>query len=214
MKSEEALSIFFEISRMFPQARCELVHSNELELLVAIILSAQTTDEAVNRVTPELFSRFRTLEDYAHADPAEIGGFIRHLGLFQNKARYLHEACRMVLDRFDGKIPSDPSDLESLPGVGRKTANVFLSEWHKIPRIAVDTHVSRVSFRLGFCEKNDSPVTIEKKLMSLFPESIWIALHHQLIFFGRYFCTSRSPACERCPFFPICRDPHPKKPSD
>jgi endonuclease-3 len=138
MKSEEALSIFFEISRMFPQARCELVHSNELELLVAIILSAQTTDEAVNRVTPELFSRFRTLEDYAHADPAEIGGFIRHLGLFQNKARYLHEACRMVLDRFDGKIPSDPSDLESLRAWEEKPPMFFCrngTKSHGLPLI-------------------------------------------------------------------------------
>ncbi|HOW37977.1 MAG TPA: endonuclease III, partial [Bacillota bacterium] len=115
MKPGEALAIYAEIARMFPQARCELLYTNELELLVAIILSAQTTDEAVNRATPALFSRFRTVEDYAGSEPEEIGEFIRHLGLYQNKARFLRDACRMILDRFDGIIPANQADLESLP---------------------------------------------------------------------------------------------------
>lgn len=194
---------------MFPQARCELAYGNELELLIAIILSAQTTDEAVNRTTPALFSKFQTVYDYAQAKPDEISELIRHLGLYQNKARYIHDTCQRIIRDFEGKVPATQSDLESLPGVGRKTANVFLAEWHRIPRIAVDTHVSRISVRLGFSRKGDSPETIERQLMDAFPQNVWIDLHHKMIFFGRYFCTAKKPQCDRCPFLAICTDiPH------
>jgi len=192
---------------MFPQARCELAYGNEWELLIAIILSAQTTDEAVNRTTPALFAKFRTIRDYAQAKPEEISEFIRHLGLFQNKARYIHDTSQRILANFEGKVPATQSDLESLPGVGRKTANVYLAEWLQIPRIAVDTHVSRLSVRLGFSRRGDSPETIERQLMDAFPKNLWIDLHHKLIFFGRYFCTAKNPQCVRCPFLAICTEP-------
>jgi endonuclease-3 len=196
-----------EITKLFPEARCELHYSTNLELLIAIILSAQTTDESVNKTTPNLFRKYHTVSDYAEAPLQDIEEAIRHLGLYKNKAAFIQKTCILLRDRFNGVIPASQEDLEKLPGVGRKTANVYLSEWHHLPRIAVDTHVSRVSVRLGLAEENDSPEQIEQKLMKQFPEKDWIDTHHKFIFFGRYFCTAKRPNCHQCPLLSICKKP-------
>jgi len=196
-----------EITKLFPEARCELHYSTNLELLIAIILSAQTTDESVNKTTPNLFQKYRTISDYADAPLPDIEATIRHLGLYKNKAAFIQKTCLLLRDQFGGLIPSNQEDLQKLPGVGRKTANVYLSEWHHFPRIAVDTHVSRVSVRLGLADESDSPEQIERKLMNQFSENDWIDTHHKFIFFGRYFCTAKRPKCIECPLLKICRKP-------
>lgn len=202
--------VYSELTSLFPEARCALHYGSELDLLVAIILSAQTTDEAVNAATPALFSRFRTVEEYAEAPLSELESHLRHLGLYRNKARYLRDACREILSRFSGNIPSTRAELESLPGVGRKTADVFLAEWHHVPGIAVDTHVHRVSWRLGFSDRGDSPSAVSDKLRKAFPEDRWISLHHKMISFGRTSCRAQNPACQECPFRDFCREPKKK----
>jgi endonuclease-3 len=204
---DKAKQIALIVKTMFPDARCELDYRNELELLVAIMLSAQTTDLAVNRVTPALFKAFPTLESYRDAELSAIESSIHHLGLFRNKALHLQSMSQTVLNTFNGQIPSNLEDLESLPGVGRKTANVFLAVWHKVPRIAVDTHVERVAKRLGLVEASATPLQVEKVLMTLFPEDEWIDLHHRILFFGRYHCTAKKPSCLACSFLHICEKP-------
>jgi endonuclease III len=206
-KQKKALKIYEEITKLFPNACCELNYQKDYELLIAIVLSAQTTDQAVNKVTNKLFNKYHSLDDFANTTNEELENDIRNLGLFRNKAKNIVSCCNMINNLFKGKIPNNQKDLESLPGVGRKTANVYLSELHHIPRIAVDTHVSRVSIRLGWAKIKDNPQIIEKKLMNLFPESYWISLHHTLIFFGRYHCTARSPKCKECPILEDCKMP-------
>lgn len=200
-------NIYQAVSKLFPEAHCELNYDSNFHLLIAIMLSAQTTDASVNRVTPSLFNRFPTINDLASAETEEIESLIKHLGLYKNKAKNLKAMAQKILDEYHGDIPSNQEGLESLPGVGRKTANVYLSEWYKIPRIAVDTHVQRVSFRLGLALEKDTPLQVEKKLMILFPENQWIEMHHKLIFFGRYFCKARNPECKQCPLLSICKKP-------
>lgn len=199
---------------MYPDARCELEYQKEHELLIAVMLSAQTTDEAVNRVTADLFEAYPSIEDFANAKQTDLENSLRHLGLFRNKARNINKASEMIIKEFGKIIPDSQEELERLPGVGRKTANVFLAEWHHKPRIAVDTHVARVSGRLGLAGEGDSPKHIEAKLKALYPEDIWIDLHHKLIFFGRYFCTARKPNCQTCPLLDRCEHPvlHKKPP--
>jgi endonuclease-3 len=203
----DALRIHAEITRLFPDAGCELKYSNEYQLLMAIMLSAQTTDESVNRVTPGLFAKFPTISAMAEASLPDIEAEIVHLGLYKNKAKFLRETCRLIQNRFYGTIPSTQEELQSLPGVGRKTANVFLAEGRRIPAIAVDTHVHRVSLRLGFAEEKDSLETVERNLMSAFPREQWIEMHHKMIFFGRYFCKAKKPLCPSCPLLDICKKP-------
>lgn len=199
--------VYKEITKLFPNAKCELNYSNSHELLIAVMLSAQTTDESVNKVTVNLFKKYKSLEDFAKAKPENLENNLRHLGLFRNKAKNLKNMAKMVIEDFKGLIPKDQKDLEKLPGVGRKTANVYLSEFYQVPRIAVDTHVSRVSKKLAFADKSDNPVQIEKKLMKQFPIDKWIDLHHKLIFFGRYFCKAKNPKCNECPVIKHCIEP-------
>ncbi len=206
-KQEIALEIYDEITKLFPNAGCELNYRLDHELLTAIMLSAQTTDQSVNKVTENLFIKYKNLNDFAKADTKTLESDIKNLGLFRNKASNLHKMANKILQEFSGVIPKTQEELESLPGVGRKTANVYLAEMHKIPRIAVDTHVSRVSMRLGFAKVNSSPKVIEEKLMKLYPKELWISLHHKLIFFGRYFCTARKPNCKNCPIIKHCLMP-------
>ena len=137
----------------------------------------------------------------------DLEGTIKRLGLFRNKAKNIKNMAMMVFEEFAGKIPDNQKDLEKLPGVGRKTANVYLAEYYRIPRIAVDTHVSRVSKRLTLADKSDNPEVIEKKLMKLFPKKNWIDLHHKFIFFGRYFCKAKNPSCNKCPIIKYCIEP-------
>lgn len=204
---ERAAMIRQVVQEMYPNAHCELVHHNELELLIAIALSAQTTDEAVNKATKGLFQRFPSLNDYIEASIEEIIEEIKHLGLYRNKAKNLKAMAEKIHTDYQGQVPNNQHDLEALPGVGRKTANVFLAVWHHIPRIAVDTHVERVSKRLGLVRETDSVIQVEETLMKRFAKSDWIDLHHQLLFFGRYFCKAKNPPCHECPLYSICRKP-------
>ena len=178
-------------------------HDSALQLLVATILSAQCTDQRVNQVTPALFRRYRTAKDLAEADPAELEELIRTTGFFRNKAKSLMGLGRELHERFGGKVPDRLKDLVELPGVGRKTANVVLGTWFGIPGITVDTHVKRLSGRLGLTTRTD-PVKIEFDLMEILPEKDWTFASHALIWHGRRVCGARSPSCLQCGLEPAC----------
>ena len=197
--------IMKNLDLMFPDARCELIYHNSYELLVAIMLSAQTTDKAVNKVTPALFLEFPSIEALAQADYSSIENCIRSLGLFRNKAKNLKLMAHDVIAHYNGEIPKDFNSLTSLPGVGRKTANVFLAEFYQIPRVPVDTHVERVTKRLGIVPMEASVFETEKKIMEVFPMDKWIKLHHQFIFLGRYVCKALNPNCCLCRLANICQ---------
>jgi len=197
-----------------PDAKCALEHLNPFQLIVATILSAQCTDERVNRTTPALFAKYPDASALAKADVAELEAIIKSVGFFRNKARNLIGMASELVLRHDGKVPSDPVALGSLPGVGRKTANVVLANAFGIPALAVDTHIFRVARRLGLSEA-DTPEKVEADLCELFPESSWIALHHQLIWHGRLICSARNPKCSECGLIKVCAmgtgaitDPH------
>jgi endonuclease-3 len=202
---ETVLNVFDD---MFPHAHCELNHTNALELLIAVMLSAQTTDASVNKLTKPLFKKYTTLNDYIDIPLQELEQDLRQIGLYKNKAKNIKKTCITLRDEFHGQVPKSQEKLESLPGVGRKTANVVLSVWYDVPRIAVDTHVARVSKRLKLAYKNDSVTKVEEKLMRKIPKNLWSKTHHQMIFFGRYHCTARNPKCENCPLKDPCRYPN------
>lgn len=197
--------ILDQMEILFPDAHCELFHTNAVELVIAVVLSAQTTDEAVNKVTPALFERFKTIDDYIEADVKEIETYIKRIGLYHNKAKNVKELAVQLKERYDGEVPSSMKDLTTLPGVGRKTANVVQSVWFDIPAFAVDTHVDRISKRLGLAKPSDDVLEVEKKLKRKLKRERWNKGHHLFIFFGRYFCTARNPKCEECPFISFCR---------
>ncbi|KGL41012.1 endonuclease III [Listeria newyorkensis] len=191
---------------MFPAAHCELEHKNTFELLVAVVLSAQCTDILVNRVTASLFEKYHGPEDYIQVPVEELENDIRSIGLYRNKAKNIQALSRKILDEFGGQVPETHAELESLPGVGRKTANVVLSVGFGVPAIAVDTHVERVSKRLGICRWKDSVVEVENTLMRKLPKEMWSDAHHDMIFFGRYHCKARTPECSTCPLLYLCRE--------
>lgn len=195
-----------QIAKMFPDAECELVHKNAFELIIAVALSAQCTDQLVNKVTKTLFQKYQTPEDYLAVPLEELQQDIKSIGLYRNKAKNIQKLCQALIDRFDGNVPSSREELESLAGVGRKTANVVMSVAFNEPAIAVDTHVERVSKRLGICRWKDSPLEVEKTLMRRVPKEEWSDTHHRFIFFGRYHCKARNPQCEVCPLLDICRE--------
>ncbi|HAX02789.1 MAG: endonuclease III [Tenericutes bacterium GWC2_34_14] len=202
MKRAEVISK--TLNDMFPHAKVELNFANTFELLVAVVLSAQTTDISVNKVTPSLFFQYPTPKDLKDAPLEKIEQLIRSIGLYRNKAKNIKELARIIDEVYEGTVPSDRERLESLPGVGRKTTNVVLSNAFNIPAFAVDTHVARVSVRLGLAKKGDSVLEIEKKLMKAFPKTEWLRLHHQMIFFGRYHCLAKNPKCYECPLYDLC----------
>lgn len=191
---------------MFPDAHCELVHSNPFELVIAVALSAQCTDVLVNKVTKELFKKYKTPEDYLAVSLEELQNDIRSIGLFRNKAKNIQSLARLLLAEYDGEVPRDRDELTKLPGVGRKTANVVVSVAFNFPAIAVDTHVERVSKRLGICRWKDSVLEVEKTLMKKVPKDEWSDTHHRLIFFGRYHCKAQNPQCPSCPLLELCRE--------
>lgn len=191
------------LARLYPDARCELNHTTPFELLVATILSAQSTDARVNQVTARLFPKYNTPEAFASLDPEELAREIQELGLYRNKAKSLVALSRKLLEEHGGEVPRDREALEALPGVGRKTANVVLSNAFGVPAIAVDTHVFRVSRRLGLAH-GSTPETVEKELMQVVPVDEWTITHHRLIFHGRRICMARRPLCEECPLRPDC----------
>jgi endonuclease III len=195
-----------KMDEMFPDAHCELVHSNPFELVIAVALSAQCTDVLVNKVTKELFKKYKTPEDYLSVPIEELQNDIRSIGLYRNKAKNIQSLCRLLLDEYDGEVPRDRDELTKLPGVGRKTANVVVSVAFNIPAIAVDTHVERVSKRLGICRWKDSVLEVEKTLMKKVPKDEWSVTHHRLIFFGRYHCKAQNQQCPSCPLLELCRE--------
>ena len=172
------------------------------------MLSAQTTDKSVNKLTIKLFNKYKTVDDYASADSAELENDLKRIGLYKNKAKNIQKTAQIIIKKFNRKVPSSQVDLESLPGVGRKTANVVLSVWYNVPRIAVDTHVNRVAKRLKLAYNTDSVLQVEEKLMRKIPKNRWSDTHHKLIFFGRYHCTSRKPNCDECKLKELCRYPN------
>ncbi|WP_033828572.1 endonuclease III [Bacillus andreraoultii] len=195
-----------EMGKMFPNAHCELNHSNPFELLIAVVLSAQCTDALVNKVTKSLFEKYKKPEDYLQVPLEELQSDIRSIGLYRNKAKNIQKLCQILLEKYDGEVPQDRDTLMELPGVGRKTANVVASVAFGIPAIAVDTHVERVSKRLAFCRWKDSVLEVEKTLMKKVPMDEWSITHHRMIFFGRYHCKAQSPDCLQCPLLSICRE--------
>ena len=193
------------LDELFPDPKCELNYSKDYELLIAIVLSAQTTDKRVNSVTPFLFSKYDTLEKLMNADIYDIESILRPLGSFRKKASYVKEIARILFSDYDGKVPIRRKDLEAMPGVGRKTVNVFLGEFYNIPAIAVDTHVERVSKRLGLAKDKDNVREVEEKLKRAFKRDVWAKRHLQLVLFGRYHCKAISPNCDECKLNSICK---------
>lgn len=191
------------LNLLFPDARCELLYEKDYELLIATVLSAQCTDKRVNLVTRELFSKY-DLQGLAEASLEEIERIIHSVGSYTKKAYYIKSIAKDLLLNYDGVVPNNREYLESLPGVGRKTCNVVLSNLYNVPAIAVDTHVERVSKRLGLADSEDSVLTVEKKLMAFFSKKDWSRIHHQIVLFGRYKCKSISPECGDCEFKKYC----------
>jgi endonuclease III len=191
------------LKKEYPEARCSLDHGNALELLVATILSAQCTDERVNVVTSSLFRKYRTWEDYAAAPPAELEADIRPTGFFRNKAKSIQGACRRIGERHGGDVPRSMEELLELPGVARKTANVVAAELGEPQGVVVDTHVRRLSQRLGLTRQED-PVPIERDLVRLVPRADWGRFPHLLIWHGRRVCIARRPLCEDCVLTDLC----------
>lgn len=192
------------LDELFPDARCELNYTKDYELLLATMLSAQTTDKRVNMVTSILFKKYPSLEALSKAKPKAIEEIIKPIGTYQKKALNVIEIAKRLVEEKGSKVPNDRKYLESLPGVGRKTTNVVLSNLYNEPCIAVDTHVSRVSKRLGLANNQDDPLEIEKKLTKIFPKNHLGKIHHQLVLFGRYHCLARNPNCENCKLKNIC----------
>ncbi|MGN1398409.1 MAG: endonuclease III [Erysipelotrichaceae bacterium] len=201
---EKANYIYTNLEKMYPDARCELEYATDFQLLIAVVLSAQTTDKAVNKVTKTLFEKFPDCYSLALADKNEVIDCIRSIGLYQTKAKNIIAIARQISEKYQGSLPKDFDELTSLAGVGRKTANVVLSQLYDYQGFAVDTHVNRVSKRLNIAQENDSVEEVEKKLCQLFDSSCWHRLHHLFIFFGRYKCKSRNPECHNCPFTNMC----------
>ena len=203
--SRKTERILQELDRLYPDASCELHFDNVFQLLCAVTLSAQTTDESVNKVTPALFRDYPDPQTLSAADPKAIEAYIRSIGLYRNKARNLVLMAGKICEDYGGEVPRSREELETLAGVGRKTANVVLAVGFGEPALAVDTHVARVSRRLGLAKEEDDVLEIEKKLMRAFPKEKWAKAHHQLLFFGRYLCRSQRPLCEECPLRDLCR---------
>ena len=193
------------LDELYPSAHCELEYTKDYELLIAIVLSAQTTDKRVNKVTKVLFSKYKTLEELSNANIEDIENIIREIGTFKKKSVFVKGIATKLIEDGYTKVPKDRNYLLTLPGVGRKTINVFLAEIYALPAIAVDTHVERVSKRLKLAKDTDDVLTVEKKLMKKIPKERWIKTHHQFIFFGRYQCKAMSPNCTYCKLKDGCR---------
>jgi endonuclease-3 len=192
------------LSEVYPDAHCELNHANPFELLVSTILSAQATDRKVNEVTARLFKKYRTPEDFLQLTQGELEGEIKEIGLYRNKAKNILAMCRELIERFDSRVPDTMEELVSLPGVGRKTANVVLSNAFGVPAIAVDTHVFRVANRIGLsCAANVEDT--ERQLMENIKRDRWSHAHHLIIWHGRRTCSARNPKCGMCPVAPYCK---------
>lgn len=202
MKNKEIIAY---LDTIIPNPRCELEYSKDYELLIATMLSAQTTDKRVNEVTRVLFKKYPSLKDLVDADIEDIKQIIRSIGTYNKKANNIKSIAKNLLEKSNGIVPNDRKFLESLDGVGRKTTNVVLSNIYDVPCIAVDTHVSRVSKRLGIAKEADDVVVVEKKLNKFFKDDDLCRLHHQLVLFGRYYCKAIKPECENCGLKKYCK---------
>ena len=205
MKMSKVEVIENYLDELFKEPKCELNYHNDYELLIAIVLSAQTTDKRVNSVTLVLFDRYNSLQKLMNADVSDIESILRPLGSFRKKAVYVKEIARILVSKYNGKVPINRKSLETMPGVGRKTVNVFLGEFYNIPAIAVDTHVERVSKRLGLAKDEDNVRGVEEKLKRKFKREDWAKRHLQLVLFGRYHCKAVSPNCDECKLKSICK---------
>ncbi len=206
-KKEKALIINDELNRLYPEAACSLTYTNPLELIIATVLSAQCTDARVNIVSKDLFVRYRTAEDFASADLDELMQIIKPCGFYKNKAKNIQGLCRAVIERFGGSIPGTMDELLTLPGVGRKTANLVLGTVFNDPGIVADTHCIRLSNRFGLCNSED-PVKVEQQLTALIPKPERLVFCHRLIYHGRAVCTARSPKCGDCTLVALCAYKH------
>ncbi len=204
MKTKKYDLIESYLDELIKEPKCELNYFNDYSLLIAIMLSAQTKDSRVNEVTSILFNRYKNLEEIKNANFRDLQEIIRPLGSFNKKAFNVHEIAKILIDNYDGKVPENRDLLEQLPGVGRKTANVFLSEYLNLPFIAVDTHVERVSKRLGLVKENATVLVIENTLMKHIKKENWARRHLQLVLFGRYYCKAKKPECSECKLKDIC----------
>lgn len=193
------------LDEILPDARCALNYSKDYELVIAVMLSAQTTDKAVNNVTINLFNKYKTLEDFANASLFDVEEEIKRLGMYKLKAKNIIGICKNILENHGGIVPKEKDLLTALPGVGVKTANVVRAELFNIPEIAVDTHILRISKRLSLALESDGPLEVEQKLRKLFPENLYIKLHHQLIWFGRTVCKAKNPDCNICQLKNFCK---------
>ena len=201
---QRALEIMVRLKRLYPNATCSLNYETPVQLLVATILSAQCTDERVNKVTPNLFARFPDAKSLAGADPEELENLVRSTGFYRNKAKNIRGACQMIVTEYDGQVPNTMEKLTKLPGVARKTANVVLAHGFGINEgVTVDTHVKRLSNRLGLT-KHQEPVKIERDLMKLLPQPDWENWSIRLIYHGRAVCKARKPECEVCDLAQLC----------
>lgn len=199
-RAKEISSILFEI---YPEATCSLDYKEPLELLIATMLAAQCTDARVNIVTKDLFNKYTSVYDYANANPEELEQDIKSTGFYHNKAKNIIGCCRKLIKDFGGKVPDNMEDLLGLPGVGRKTANVVLSNVYGVPGIIVDTHCKRLSNRMGLTDKED-PEKIEYDLMEVVPRKNWTAFSNSLVYHGRAICDARKPKCGQCPVAQYC----------
>lgn len=210
MLKDKTEYILNQLELLFPNASCELNYNNAFELLIAVSLSAQTTDKSVNKITPYLFTKYPTCDMLALADQEDVEEIIKSIGLYKNKAKNIILLSQILVEKYNSTVPNTQEDLESLPGVGRKTANVVLTEWFKIPRIPVDTHVERVSKRLGLVDESKNVKEVEKTLEELIPNNRWHQAHHLILFMGRYKCLAKNPKCSDCFYKQECK--YDKKP--
>ncbi len=207
----DKIILFNYLDSLFPDARCSLNYKKDYELLIAIMLSAQTTDKAVNKVTAILFSRYDSLEKLKSAEISDIESIISFLGMYHLKAKNIKQIAIDLSDKYNNHVPCDEKSLLSLPGIGNKTKNCFLAEWYHLPFLAVDTHVTRISKRLGIVKDNDDVIKIENKLMRCIPKERLIKTNHQLIDFGRLICKAKNPQCDKCELSKSCPYYLPKK---
>lgn len=208
MTKKSKLAILSFLDAYYPDVQGELLYSEDYELLIAVVLSAQSTDKAVNVVTRKLFHDYSSLNQLLTLKEEDFAAYFQTLGLFRNKARHVFDLIRILDAKYDQKVPKSKEALLKLPGVGVKTANVVRAELFSIPEIAVDTHVNRIAKRLGFAENNDDISIVEAKLRRRLPKDRWIKTHHQMIHFGRYFCKAQNPQCRQCPLINICLEEH------
>lgn len=205
LTSEETVKILDELEKLYPNPETMLDYETPFQLLIAVLLSAQTTDVAVNKVTPSLFADYPDADTMAEAEITDLENKIKTIGLYRNKAKNMKNTALMIRNEFNGQVPKTREELVKLPGVGRKTANVVLGEAFGIPTIAVDTHVERVTKRMGIVDPDASVLETEKTLMEKIPESRWRDAHHQFIYFGREYCTARNPKCKTDPNINFCQ---------